>query len=185
MDEEIYTTVKNWVEHFVIGYQLCPFARKVFLQDRIRFFVENSADKTRMMTTVVHEMRFLHQISSETKDTTILIFPNGLDNFNDFLDFVELAQDLLEKLGQEEELQIATFHPAYQFEGTINTAAENYTNRSPYPIIHLLREKSMENVLENYKNPDLIPVNNIALMNKIGNKALKKMLKDRIWAKKI
>ena len=184
MDKITLEAVKNWVENFVIDYQLCPFARKVYLQNRIRFLVENSADTTEMMTTFVNEMAFLKQISSENTDTTILIFPNGLDDFNNFLDFVAMAQHFLEELGHEEDLQIATFHPAYQFEETLTTSAENYTNRAHYQILHVVREKSMANVLENYENPDLIPIKNIALMNKIGAEQLEKMLKNRVWTKK-
>ncbi|MGB0862761.1 MAG: DUF1415 domain-containing protein, partial [Saprospiraceae bacterium] len=174
MNNQVYIeSVQKWVEQFIIQLNICPFARKVSVQKRIRYAVQPADDLDKVMEAFLNELQLLERLPSEDTDTTLFILPNALAEFEDFLSFVDVAEGFLAELGYEGIFQIATFHPNYQFAGTNETDAENFTNRAPFPILHILREKSMERALENYPNPEEIPNKNIALMNKMGIEKLK------------
>jgi hypothetical protein len=177
MDNQKYIeSVQKWVEGFIIKLNICPFARKVSTQSRIRYAVQPSEDLDKIMEAFLNELQLLEKLPSEDTDTTLFVVPNSLADFEDFLSFVDVAEGFLAELGYDGVFQIATFHPKYQFAQTKSSDAENFTNRAPYPILHILREESMENALENYPNPEEIPNRNIQLMNEMGIEKLKALI---------
>ena len=180
MKEKIIQQTKNWLNNFVIHYNICPFAKKVYIQNQIGYTVGESENEETLLHQLAQEMRLLNRIPASEIDTSLFIIPNALTDFYDFLDFVELAELILAELNLEGVLQIATFHPKYQFAGTEKEDVENFTNRSPYPMLHLIREDSMEQALKNYPNPEEIPNRNIALMNKLGSIFLLELMKKHL-----
>ena len=155
----IINQTKNWIDNVIIGHNYCPFARKVVEDNKVRFQVCQLTDTTRQLEYLVNECIYLDQ-HPET-ETTLIIFPSGLNHFYDYLDFLSLAEDMLMEKGYEGEYQLASFHPQYMFQGSEEDDPANYTNRSPYPMLHLIREASIEKVLKHFKNPEDIPERNI------------------------
>jgi uncharacterized protein len=159
---------RGWIEHFVIRLNLCPFAKKVFDEEKIRYVVLRSyqiKDLTKMM---LDELYFLSKTDPFRIETTLVIFPGLLLDFEDFNNYLTITDEILLEMNLIGDFQIASFHPKYQFAGAAPNAAENYTNRSPYPMLHLLREESIENALKNASQPEDIPKRNIKIMNEIG-----------------
>lgn len=169
---------KNWVEKLVIGVNLCPFAKLPFQQGRIRFAEVQSADEADLIRTLLQEMSDLVEQSAAELETTLIIFPNQLNDFADYLEFVAYADELLHEAELTGILQIASFHPQYQFANTGKDDIENYTNRSPYPMLHLIREESIERALENYTDPEQIPLRNVAKMKELGHEGVRRILED-------
>lgn len=159
---------KIWLESFVIGLNLCPFAKFPYDQNRVRYRVDSSMQIEHLHQSILEEFHFLMENDAETVETTLIIYPNVLGDFQAYLDFLGFAQDLLGQAGLDGIFQLASFHPLYQFEGTKMEEVSNFTNRSPYPMIHLLREDSLEKVLEFYDNPENIPSTNIQKMKELG-----------------
>ncbi|MFK7799362.1 MAG: DUF1415 domain-containing protein [Aureispira sp.] len=159
----IQQATQKWLENIVIGFNFCPFARKVFLQDNVAYRVCTTGVMEEMLEALVAACQELD--ANATVETTLLIFPNGLDDFGDYLELLNIAESLLEQMEYTGIYQLASFHPQYVFGGTTINDVSNYTNRSPYPMLHLLREESLENALEHYPNPAIIPEQNIALAN--------------------
>ena len=159
-------TTKDWIRNFVIYYNLCPFAKKPFLQNAIRYSLYEGSDWEALALLFQKEANFLINIDNSSIETTIIIIPNALDDFNDYLDFLAFANRLIFALRLEGELQIASFHPDYQFDGTEKNEVTNYTNRSPFPLLHLLREESVEQALEHYEAPESIPERNMETMRR-------------------
>ena len=155
---------RQWLENMVIGLHLCPFAKKPYQTDKIRYIVLESNDLEQLTLLLINELQFLQKTPANEVETTLLILENVLADFQEFWDYTGLMENMLADLKYEGIFQLASFHPQYQFAGTAADAAENYTNRSPYPIIHILREASITKALENYPNPETIPVRNIALL---------------------
>jgi len=174
--DSVIQAVQRWVERLVVGENLCPFAKRELVQDRVRFVHSSAEDETDLLLNLDAELDRL-QSDSEV-ETTLLIHPKVLQDFLDFNDFLDQADALLRHKKLEGEYQIASFHPDYQFGGTEPDDAENYTNRSPYPVLHLLREASLENAIERYPDTADIPERNIARMEAIGTTKLKKILAD-------
>ena len=175
-DEQIIAAVRHWVETMVVGMNLCPFAKRELVKERVRF-VATEADNQEALLLVLHDE--LERLTQQPDiETTLLIHPQVLQDFYDYNDFLYLADRLLVQMELEGVYQIASFHPGYQFGGTEPEDAENYTNRSPYPVLHLLREDSLERVIADYPNVDDIPERNIALMNELGTNKLKALLQD-------
>lgn len=170
---------KKWVERLVIGLNLCPFAKKPFLQGQIRYAVEESDDPKQLMHTFLQELLYLASTAAEQTETTLLIHPNCLINFYDYLDFVAEAEAAIETSELTGVMQVASFHPDYQFAGTQPTDAENFTNRSPFPMLHLIREESIEKALEHYPDPEEIPKRNIETMNRLGTTGIQKILNQK------
>lgn len=167
---------KCWLEKVVLGLNLCPFAHLPFKNQRIRYTFTNSDNEKLLLDLLQHELLLLNEASSEDIETTLLIHPKVLSNFFDYNDFLDLADDLLDRLELTGIIQIASFHPDYQFSGTVFTDVENYTNRSPYPMLHLIREASLERVLASYPDPENIPERNIARMEQVGESELQLMI---------
>jgi len=169
---------RRWLEEVVIGLNLCPFARQPYTLDRIRYVVEPAEDIVLLAKRVVEEARWLMEQPKEKVATTLLIHPRALLNFLDYNDFLSEVDLLIKENSLEGKLQAASFHPDYQFAGTRPADAENFTNRSPYPMIHLIREAMLEEVLDNYPDPESIPERNIKTMNQLGAAGIRK-----IWEK--
>ena len=155
---------------------LCPFAKRELVKDRVRFAVTPAATEEQLIIALRQELEFLS--TEPSVETTLLIHPDVLQDFDEYNQFLAVADRLLVDLQLEGVFQIASFHPGYRFEGTQPDNAENYTNRSPYPLLHLLREASLERAVATYPDVDQIPINNIALMNEMGQPKLQAMLAE-------
>jgi len=165
--------IRAWLDTFVIGLDLCPFARPLQHSDKLRICVSDARTDGELHRAFLGELDLLQTKSDVEIATTLLAFPHRLSEFDDFLGFLHESQKLIESAGLEGVIQLASFHPRYQFEGTEPDAAENYSNRSPYPILHLLREDMLTRSLQDFSQPELIPERNIAALDKIGAKALR------------
>ena len=154
---------------------LCPFAKTELVKDRVRFAVTDAKNEVQLLTALENELALLERDASV--ETTLLAHPDVLQDFDDYNQFLGDADRLLVVMQLEGIYQIASFHPDYQFAGTEPDDAENYTNRSPYPVLHLLREDSLERAIEAYPDADQIPVRNIALMNRMGKSKLSDLLR--------
>ena len=174
-DEEIIQAVRQWVETFVVGMNLCPFAKRELVKKRVRFVTTAATTAEQLLQVLQTELELLN--ADPSVETTLLIHPAVLQDFYDFNDFLDCADSLLVDMELEGIYQLASFHPDYQFGGTQPGDAENYTNRAPYPVLHLLREESLERVIADYPDVDDIPERNIALMNRLGQDKLEALLK--------
>jgi len=176
--EKYIEATKHWLEKIVVGLNLCPFARLPFSGGRIRYISHEGTDIVQLATLMVQEAQHLIRTPAAEVETTLIILPYALPDFMDYLDFLEEAEWLIRENGLEGLIQVASFHPDYQFEGTEKEAPENYTNRSPYPMLHLLREESVERALEHYENPESIPERNIERMRELGVEGVKRLLEE-------
>lgn len=167
-DSIIIAQTSQWVNSVVIGCNFCPFAAKAVLRKSIRYVVIPEAILETGLEAVIAELRFLDR--TEDIETTLLIFPNHFADFDDYLDLVELAERLSIAEGYEGVYQIASFHPQYCFAGADEDDPANYTNRSPYPMLHLLREESITRAVDHYIDPEGIPERNIAFAQEKGLK---------------
>lgn len=172
----IETQTRQWVERVVVGLNLCPFARKPFLAGQVCVHVSTACTEHALLETLQQELFWLAEQPVQKVETTLLVVPDMLADFLDYNDFLHLANALLEQFGWEGEFQIASFHPHYQFAGTEPEDAENYTNRSPWPMLHLLREASLERATDNHPDPEGIPQRNIDNLNRLGKPALAALL---------
>lgn len=172
--EHIIDITRKWVETFVVGLNLCPFAKKELVNERVRFVVAEANTEEDLLKALAQELNLL--AADDAIETTMLIHPSVLRNFEDYNQFLSLVDALISEMDFEGVFQVASFHPDYQFGGTQPDDAENYTNRSPYPILHILREESLERAIEHHSAIDQIPVRNIALMKEMGSERLKELL---------
>jgi len=177
-ETQIISTTKNWVEHWVLAHQLCPFAKKPFQLEQIRYVAVLTDDWRVLLNHLVEELAFLKNTAPEVVETTLIAHPNVLTDFEQYLDFLEQAEEVIEALDLEGVFQLASFHPDYQFAGTKPDDASNYTNRSPFPLLHLLREDRLEEALEHYPDADQIPERNIQHMESLGTDRLKQELNE-------
>ncbi len=165
-----------WLESCVVGLDLCPFARPVVQGTGLRIGIcaaDDSEDGLlRMQEDLLRELDLLQGTGAEEIATTLLAFTGGLARFDDYLDFLDHANDLLQAAGLEGVIQLASFHPEYQFAGEPPDAASHYSNRAPLPVIHLLREDMLERALANWPEPEKIPETNIARLNAMGREEL-------------
>jgi len=175
-DDEVYVNdTKSWLSTVVIGMNFCPFAGREFRRGSIHYEVLKSADRKEILTRLALEFQRLDD--NPEIETTLIILPGQLDEFRKYLDIIDLCQELLEEEDYEGTYQIASFHPSYLFAGSKESDPSNYTNRSPYPMIHILREASITKALESYPDPENIPARNIALANEKGLEAMKALWK--------
>ena len=175
--EQIIGRTRKWVIEVVIGCNFCPFAANVVKQQTIFYMVEESNEMDACLDSFVHEMERLD--NDEGIETSFLIFPNTFQKFDDYLDLLSLAEGRLKRNGYEGVYQVASFHPLYLFANSDENDPANYTNRSIYPMLHLLREASIDKALENYKDPESIPLRNINFAKGKGL-AYMKMLRDSL-----
>ncbi|MFK0377647.1 DUF1415 domain-containing protein [Pandoraea sp. NPDC090278] len=167
-NEAVIAATRHWLTRAVIGLNLCPFAKAVHVKDQIRYVVSAARDMEGVLLDLEKELQWLAQTDPQAVDTTLLIVPDALLDFHEYNDALFFAERMLKQLQLEGELQIASFHPDYQFEGTDPDDAENFTNRSPYPILHLLREASIDRAVEAFPEAETIYERNEALMRKMG-----------------
>lgn len=175
-EEKLINSVKHWLDKTIIGHNFCPFAKKEFVNETIHYEVVNDANREEQLMALTHEFTRLdeqHDIA-----TTLLLLPIGLESFFDYLDFLDIANNLLAEVGYEGTYQLASFHPDYCFADAQQDDSSNYTNRSPVPIIHILREARLEKVLESYPEPEKIPEQNIILTEKLGSELFEEILEE-------
>ena len=172
--KQIIESARWWVETVVIGLNLCPFAQEELINNRIRFVVSDATTEEQLLASLHTELALLD--SNKAIETTLLIHPDVLADFDDYNQFLDYVDNLLAQMSYKGIYQVASFHPDYQFAGTNPDDAENYTNRSPYPMLHLLREASLERAIASYPDADKIPERNIALMETMGAEKLKAVL---------
>jgi len=159
--------VRQWVESLVVGLNLCPFARPVLQRDLLRIEVIDTPHVSDCLRQVAEEAARLD--AQEHDDaTTLLVLPDGFNDFADYLDLLQLSTALLDNLGFSGRLQLASFHPAYQFEGTLINDVSNWTNRAPYPVLHLLQEAAVSRAVEQHGDIEGIPERNIKRLQKLG-----------------
>ena len=166
--ETARTHICNWLDEFVVGLNLCPFARPLLGSDTLRIEICNHTDLDELRMAFLQELDLLQRSTEQEIATTLLVFPMALASFHDYLDFLDDAQSLLAEAGLEGVVQLASFHPDYQFAGEPAAASSHYSNRSPYPAIHLLRENMLTRVLADCADPNEVPVRNIATLDAIG-----------------
>lgn len=168
---------KAWLSDIIIGFNFCPFAKKEFVNESIHYYLCEDKKMDTALKTIIFQCEYLQ--NNPSVETSLIIFNQGFAMFDDYLDLLDYANQLLADSGYEGVFQIASFHPLYCFDGEPFDDAANFTNRSPYPMIHLLREESLEKVLAIYPEPEKIPDNNIALAREKGADFFKNTL-DKI-----
>jgi hypothetical protein len=168
-DDEIIAATRRWIERAVIGLNLCPFAKAVFVKEQVRYVVSDATTPEALLETLMNELQLLSDTDAEKIDTTLLIHPFVLGDFLDYNEFLDVADAAVEDMALDGELQVASFHPDYQFADTDVNDIENYTNRAPYPILQLLREDSIARAVEAFPEASEIFEKNIETMEKLGH----------------
>jgi len=177
-DDYYIKIIQNWVEIFVIQLSLCPFAAKPFLNDRIRFAVCKEVDHEKILMSFYDEVQFLLSKNPDEISTTLLIVPGKDKSFSDYLELYDSCDFLLEETALHNVIQLASFHPSYQFDGTQVEDVSNYTNRAPFSVVHLLRSDEVKEALDTFPNPEEIHMNNVQKMQTMGIAKLEKMIFD-------
>jgi hypothetical protein len=147
----IIAHTRAWIDRAVIGLNLCPFAKAVQVKGQVRYVLCTATDTAELLSSLCDELDYLAKVDPAQTDTTLLIHPGVLSDFLDFNDFLAVADAAVEELGLEGVLQVASFHPQFQFADTDINDVSNATNRSPYPTLHLIRESSIERAVEGRK----------------------------------
>lgn len=173
-DQPYLSATQNWLTRFIIAYSICPFAKREQERGSIRYAVYQDTDIAACLLAVIDECLTLD--SNDEIETSLLIYANAFKSFDDYLDFLALAEELLIDQGYEGEYQLASFHPDYYFDGAKADDPANYTNRSPYPMLHLIRERSIEQAVRLHPDPEGIPQRNIALTRELGLAKLQHLL---------
>lgn len=166
--KSVVDDMQVWLEKAVIGLNLCPFAKAVHLKRQIRYEVSRAVTPQQLLADLHRELQFLVNADPQVVDTTLLIHPEVLQDFLDYNDFLDTAHSALKKLKLVGVIQIASFHPQYQFAGTEKQDLGNFTNRSPYPALHLLREDSVSRAVDSYTDVESIPDRNIGTLRALG-----------------
>ena len=159
---------RAWVTRAVVGLNLCPFAKAPLVKGQVRFVVSTARDVPALLLQLADELRHLAQADPAETETTLLIHPQVLADFSDFNEALDAVDSLVDALGLEGVLQVASFHPQYQFAGTDADDMSNATNRSPYPTLHLLREASIERAVEAFPEPEAIVDANLRTLDALG-----------------
>lgn len=167
-DAQAIAATQHWIERAVIGLGLCPFARTPVAQQRVRYRVSAARDTQTLAADLREEAQRLIAADPQQIETTVLIHPHVLGDFLDYNDFLDVAEATLAALGLDADLQIASFHPHYQFGDAEADAVENCTNRSPYPILHLLRADGVAAAIESVREPEAIYRRNIQTLRRLG-----------------
>ncbi|SOY41644.1 conserved hypothetical protein, DUF1415 [Cupriavidus phytorum] len=175
-DDAVIAATRHWLERAVIGLNLCPFAKSVYVKEQVRYVVSPVTEAPDVMDDLERELRLLADADPAQIDTTLLILPHAVADFLDFNDLLYFAERLLASLGLEGTLQIASFHPHYQFAGTEPDDIENYTNRAPYPILHLLREDSIARAAAAFPDAADIYERNQAVMRRLGHEGWRRWM---------
>lgn len=160
---------KAWLERAVIGLNLCPFARAVHVKGQVHYAVSAAQGTHELLADLATQLKELASLPADVRDTTLLMAPDCLRDFFDFNEFLAQADDVLVDLGLEGDIQIASFHPHYQFAGMLQDDITNYTNRAPYPTLHLLREASIDRAVESFPDAEAIFGRNMLVMQELGH----------------
>ena len=176
--EQIIQQTQCWLKSTIIGLNFCPFANQEFTKKTIRYSVCEDIDLESSLHTLAEE--FQHLDNHADTETCLLIFSHSVENFDDFLELIDYANQLLDDLGYRSTYQLAHFHPQYCFDGVETEDASNYTNRSPYPTLHIIREESLQKAIENYPDTAEIPNTNIKLARKLDAEKLQSLLDECI-----
>jgi uncharacterized protein len=166
---DVVAATRHWLEVAVIGLNLCPFAKAVHVKRQIRYAVTQASDESELLAVLRDELSLLAKADANDIDTTLLIHPKALTDFIDYTAFLRQTDRLLRKEGHEGTLQIASFHPAYEFAGSAPDDIENCSNRSPYPMLHLLREDSIERAVAAFPDAGEIYQRNIETLRRLGH----------------
>ena len=166
--------VRAWLDNIVVGLNLCPFARPVVASAGMRINICESDQLRPVAETFMAELKLIAQSPESDIATSLLVLPNAFTDFEEYLSFVENAEDLIEEMDLAGIIQLASFHPDYLFAGEPPESVGHFTNRSPYPLIHFLRETMMDRALEDFPNPEAIPQRNIQTLQAIGRSGIEK-----------
>ena len=173
--DQVIAATRKWLERAVIGLQLCPFAAVPHLHDRVRYCVSAQRSGVGLLEQLADELRALQDADPLKCETTLLIHPHVLTDFLEYNDFLGACEAAVAELGFEGELQVASFHPRYQFAGTEVQDIENYSNRSPYPMLHLLREASVARAVANFPHIERIGVTNQETLRRLGHEGWRQL----------
>ena len=174
-EQHVIAVTRAWLEKAVIGLNLCPFAKAVHIKGQIRYTVSAAESPAELIRDLVLELQHLAATDAVETDTTLLIHPHTLTGFIDYNDFLDTADTVIEELGLDGRIQVASFHPHYQFAGTTPDDISNYSNRSPYPTLHLLREASIDKAVAAFPKAEAIFETNIATLEKLGHEGWAKL----------
>ncbi len=166
--------IRAWLEKFVVGLNLCPFAAPVVSSEGLRIKICDATDIDTIMQSFLSELDLIQSTLESDIATTLLVIPNALKDFEEYLDVIDLAEELLSEVGLEGVIQLASFHPSYQFAEEPAESASHFSNRSPYPLIHFLREEMVASALKSYANPEEIPTRNIKTLQTIGRDTIER-----------
>ncbi|WP_331460007.1 DUF1415 domain-containing protein [Cochlodiniinecator piscidefendens] len=166
---------RRWLKQMVVGLNLCPFSPSVIARDQVYYAVCDASTDAQLKQFYVSELQRLLGANENDIATSLLMFPQGLEKFDDYLDLLDWFQQLLEQADLTEHVQLASFHPQYQFEGVAADDLSHFTNRAPYPTIHLLRQDQMTKVLAQVLDPEKIYIDNIKTLNKLGRRQVEEL----------
>lgn len=167
-DDDVLAATRRWLEQAVIGLNLCPFAKSVYVKDQVRLVVSRARHLDAFLDDLDRELELLKTTPAEQVDTTLLVHPTLFPEFLVFNDFLNVADDVLVEHELEGVIQIAPFHPDFVFEGEDEADMSHFTNRSPFPMLHLIREESLEKAIASFGDTDVIYERNIDVLRKLG-----------------
>ncbi|MFT3763318.1 MAG: DUF1415 domain-containing protein [Pseudoxanthomonas sp.] len=173
--EAVLAATRLWLERAVIGLNLCPFAKAVYAKRQVRFVFSDATTTEALLEQLAEELVLLRDTPPERVDTTLIVHPLVLEDFLDYNDFLDSADAAVAALDLEGVLQVASFHPQYRFAGSDADDIENYTNRSPYPTLHLLREESIDRAVEAFPDPDAIVERNVETLRRLGHQGWREL----------
>ena len=174
-EEQVLAKTRHWLEAAVIGLNLCPFAKAVYVKNQVRLVVSKARHADDLLEELDRELDLLVATPASKIDTTLLIHPTLFEDFLDFNDFLEVAEGVVDEHELEGVVQLASFHPQFQFDDAEPDDISNYTNRAPFSILHLLREESVEKAVEAFPRADAIFEANIATLEKLGHAGWKSL----------
>ena len=166
--QDVVENTRQWLEQMVVGLNLCPFSLSVIARDQVHYAICDATTDAQLKQFYVIELQRLLEADENDVATSLLMFTQGLDEFDDYLALLDWFEQLLEKAELTEHVQLASFHPQYQFEGVPANDLSHFTNRSPYPTIHLLHQDQLTNALAHVSDPEKIYMDNIKTLNKLG-----------------
>ncbi len=171
-EEHVLALTQQWVERMVVGLNLCPFASPVVRHNTLRYSVSDAVETEQLAEFFLAELTLIAESDEKQIATSLLIMPYAVPDFYEYLALLDLCEGLLEEAELEGVFQLASFHPGYLFGGVPSDDISHWTNRSPFPMFHLIREDQISKVLKHYKSPDDIPERNIQLLRELGREGL-------------
>lgn len=177
-EDPVIVATRRWIDKLVVGLDLCPFAEPSLSRGGLRITVCDSRDLQVLCKALIDELSLMQTDSGQQLDSVLLIHPHALNDFALYNDFLEVCDQILEDLSLKGEFQIASFHPQYRFAGSAADALGNYTNRSPYPTLHVLRESSVARAVAEHSGSQSIPEDNVRRLEALGREALEALLAD-------